>query len=266
MRYRNYNNKSNIGWLIFLLFMFMGGFKFIFVLVPLLMAIVVYFFPFIVFALIFSGIIKKVLFNNKIRSRLNNSTADHSRFVDILIHILVHAVNADGHVDTREVQTIKDFFRVSMHYKQVEMMWVDDLINNALKNTYPLDDICREFEKSFNYEARLILLELVFKVICADGFIADSERRFVAKLLSLLHITEIDYSRIASVYDKDLASDEHYAVLGLKRGASKEEIKKAYKDASKKYHPDKVYHLGEEFREVAEEKMRAINKAYQALR
>ena len=41
-----------------------------------------------------------------------------------------------------------------------------------------------------------------------------------------------------------------------------EEIKKAYRKLSMQYHPDKVRHLGEEFRLVAEEKMKEINQAY----
>jgi len=33
-----------------------------------------------------------------------------------------------------------------------------------------------------------------------------------------------------------------------------------------KYHPDKVTHLGQEFRSVAEEKMKEINAAYDFLK
>ena len=51
-------------------------------------------------------------------------------------------------------------------------------------------------------------------------------------------------------------------MLGLDRDASFEEIKKAYRQLSMQYHPDKVGHLGEEFRRVAEEKMKEINVAY----
>ena len=56
--------------------------------------------------------------------------------------------------------------------------------------------------------------------------------------------------------------DQYYAVLGLEPGASFEEIKKAYRKLVVQYHPDKVSHLGDEFKKVAEEKMKDINVAY----
>jgi DnaJ like chaperone protein len=56
-----------------------------------------------------------------------------------------------------------------------------------------------------------------------------------------------------------------YTVLGLERNASPEEIKSAYRRLANKYHPDRVTHLGEEFRELAEKRFKDIQEAYQAL-
>lgn len=56
-----------------------------------------------------------------------------------------------------------------------------------------------------------------------------------------------------------------YEVLGVARGATAEEIKHAYRELANKYHPDKVSHLGGEFREIAHEKFKEIQAAYDAL-
>ncbi len=66
-------------------------------------------------------------------------------------------------------------------------------------------------------------------------------------------------------YGQDAAPDDPYKILGVRRDASAEEIKKAYRQLANKFHPDKVLHLGEEFRELAEKRFKEIQKAYQEL-
>ena len=54
-----------------------------------------------------------------------------------------------------------------------------------------------------------------------------------------------------------------YEVLGVSENATDEEIKKAYKELVKKYHPDK-YH-NNPLADLAEEKLQEINEAYDML-
>ena len=53
--------------------------------------------------------------------------------------------------------------------------------------------------------------------------------------------------------------NRYYEVLGIKKGASDGEIKKAYRNMSKKYHPDVNSDKG------AVEKMAEVNQAYAVL-
>ena len=54
-----------------------------------------------------------------------------------------------------------------------------------------------------------------------------------------------------------------YEVLGIREGASEDEIKKAYRDLAKKYHPDQ--YGNNPLKDLAEEKMRELNEAYDYL-
>jgi len=64
---------------------------------------------------------------------------------------------------------------------------------------------------------------------------------------------------------KGFAKRDPYEVLGLARGASLDEVKNAYRQLANKYHPDKVNHLGDEFKQLAEKRFKEIQEAYQEL-
>ncbi len=54
-----------------------------------------------------------------------------------------------------------------------------------------------------------------------------------------------------------------YEVLGIKEGASEAEIKAAYKEMVKKYHPDR--HHDNPLSDLAEEKLQEVKQAYDIL-
>lgn len=57
-----------------------------------------------------------------------------------------------------------------------------------------------------------------------------------------------------------MAAKDYYEILGVKKGASNAELKKAYRDLAKKYHPDK--HKGDK---DAEARFKEISEAYAVL-
>lgn len=54
-----------------------------------------------------------------------------------------------------------------------------------------------------------------------------------------------------------------YEVLGVPHGASEEDIKKAYRELARKYHPDN--YANNPLADLAQEKMKEINEAYDTL-
>lgn len=59
-----------------------------------------------------------------------------------------------------------------------------------------------------------------------------------------------------------MAKRDYYEVLGVNKNASQDEIKKAYRELSKKYHPD----LNPDNKEEATEKFREVSEAYEVLK
>lgn len=78
---------------------------------------------------------------------------------------------------------------------------------------------------------------------------------------------EADFqSRIPKSKANTNSSSWAYTTLNVQPGASFEAITFAYKQMVKMYHPDKVSHLAPEFVELAEERMKEINLAYEELK
>ena len=62
-----------------------------------------------------------------------------------------------------------------------------------------------------------------------------------------------------------MSDRDYYEILGISKSASEDEIKKAFKKAAIKYHPDKYSNAGDSEKKEAEEKFKEINEAYSVL-
>jgi WD40 repeat protein len=58
--------------------------------------------------------------------------------------------------------------------------------------------------------------------------------------------------------------EQYYEILGLKPNASLDEVKKAYRNLAKNWHPDRFFN-DPQLKQQAEEKIKLINQAYEAL-
>ena len=57
----------------------------------------------------------------------------------------------------------------------------------------------------------------------------------------------------------------YYETLGVDKSATKDQLKTAYRNLAKKYHPDMYSTASEEEKKKAEEKFKDINHAYEVL-
>lgn len=65
--------------------------------------------------------------------------------------------------------------------------------------------------------------------------------------------------------ERQESSSDPYEILGVSKGATPDQVKRAYREALSQYHPDKVSHLGPDIQNLAREKTHKINEAYERL-
>lgn len=244
---------------------FFGGFRILFGIIGLIFSLM----PLILFVIFIRFIYKSITKNNRINEYLHTQPPAHNQFIELFARAAAHIIIVDGKIEEVEIQTFKNFFVIAFNYRGVQLDWVEDILKAELKQRHAITDIANEINIKLNYDVKLVLLDLLYQIAFSDFEFHVSEQKFIEKLAGLLNISEGDHDVIKSRYLKSAGdyqdNDQYYKVLGLSSGATKEEIKVAYRTLVKRFHPDVVAHLGPEMKEYNEKKMNEIIKAYKAL-
>jgi DnaJ like chaperone protein len=107
------------------------------------------------------------------------------------------------------------------------------------------------------------LLDGLFHIAKAEGDVKAEELDYLRRVAAIFGFSEADFERIRAA---QIGPDEAdpYNILGVRRDMTDGEIKAAYRKLIRETHPDRLIAEGmpQEFVELANEKMAAINAAY----
>lgn len=177
--------------------------------------------------------------------------------------VLVAAVmKADGKVLKSELDYVQRFFVAQFGAESAREASV--MLRDLLKRDIPLRDVCTQIRGNMDYPSRLQLIHILYNISAADARFPAAEIQVIKSVSDMLGISATDYDSIRNMFIP--ATDSAYRILEAERTATDEELKKAYRKMALKYHPDKVSHLGEEFRKAAEEKFKAVNEAWDKIK
>ena len=122
-----------------------------------------------------------------------------------------------------------------------------------MEQDYSLEEVCLQIKSRMDKPSRLQLVHVLFGLSQSDGDVHADEIKVINKISTLLGISNIEYQSIESMFKEDL--DSAYKVLGVNSNSTDLEIKKAYRRMANKFHPDKIAHLGEEYKNIAQENL-----------
>ncbi len=171
-------------------------------------------------------------------------------------------MKADEQVLKSELDYVKAFF-----VKQFGKQYAADrirLFREIIKQDYPLRDVCLQIKHNMDHPARLELLHVLFGLAQADGQVDPREVDIIQTIANYLGINTTNFESIKAMFIKNNLAN--YQILGITPAVSDADVKKAYRSMANKYHPDKVVHLGKDFQQLAEEKFKTVNQAYQDIK
>jgi len=177
--------------------------------------------------------------------------------------VLVAAVmKADGKVVKSELDYVKNFFIRQFGQEASRQALI--MLRDLLKQEIPVRDVSQQIGRNMDYSSRLQLIHLLFNISIADNSANASEVELIARISEYMGIASSDFVSIKNMFIPE--TDSSYKILEIDPSSSNEEIKKAYRRMAMKYHPDKVSHLGEEYRKTAEAKFKNVNEAYEKIK
>ena len=192
-------------------------------------------------------------------TRPNVSPAD---FELNLLSLCSIVIKADGQVSQSEMDYVRQYF-VSTYGKDKANAIFRSFNEINKKGEISAQRVCTFLAQRTRYEVRLQLLHFLFGIAQADGTISNPEIQKIREIAGYLRVPLNEFDSIKAMFVK--SANNSYKILDVPKSATDAEVKKAYREMAKKYHPDRVNTQDEAIKKGAEEKFKQVQAAYETI-
>lgn len=206
------------------------------------------------------------------QASLGNQERVQAAFFTTTFSVMGHVAKADGHVSAQEISSAKNIM-TQMQLSAPQRKAAIKFFDQGKADEFPLIDVLRQFKKECHGRRNLIqmFIEIQIATALADGKVDPGEKRVLYTIGEVLgfsrsqidHLFNIANGAAPSANDT-LTLTQAYKILGVSKGSSEAEVKKAYRRLMSQHHPDKLVAKGlpDEMIKLATEKTQEIRKAY----
>ncbi len=199
--------------------------------------------------------------------RSQYSGKPHTDFVEALLVLIAAIMKADGQVKKVELDYVKQILLTNLGEANAKQALLQ--LRDILKQDIDINTVCLQIRYSLNYSTRLHIVHILFGIAKADNIVTPEEKNLVSQIGYAIGLTIADIESLFGTYQNFKTAnslDDAYKVLETTPSATNDEVKKAYRNMAKKYHPDTVTELGEEAQKVAEAKFKKVTEAYEKIK
>ncbi len=208
------------------------------------------------------GFVFGKMYDDMSKGKFEYGQSPASDFNMSLLVLSAAVMKADGKIKRSELDFVKQFFYTNFGDKAPQYV---KLLGELVKQDIDVADVSIQISRHLDYATRLQLLHYLFGIALADGKADKSEVELIDRIAGYMGITNSDFESVKAMFVKD--TDAAYKVLQISHDATDEEVKKAYREMAKKYHPDRVASLVDDaIRKAAEAKFQSVNEAYENIK
>lgn len=190
----------------------------------------------------------------------SHDQGQRNSFLMSLLVLSASVIKADGRTTSQELSVLRSFF--SRNFGEQAGNEAEEIVRELLNKDYNLYDVCSQIRSSMDHSQRLQLYSYLVALGASDGL----HQREVDILETIATYIGLSKNEVDSVFAQFRpGNDSNYRILEIGPDATDDEVKKAYRKMAVKYHPDKVATLGEDVQKAAEEKFKAVSKAYEEI-
>ena len=197
-----------------------------------------------------------------------DETPDNTKKIAFTIGVIVlgaKMAKADGVVTQDEIAAFKRVFQIPSE----EADNVARVFNMARKDARGFEPYARQIAGMFRDRRAVLeeLLECLFQIAKADGSLHPNELAYLREVAGIFGFSDSEFEAIrAAEIGPDRA--DPYNILGVDRQADNDAIRAAYRRLTRENHPDRLIAQGmpQEFVDVANNRMAAINTAYDRIK
>lgn len=218
--------------------------------------------------------------------QFGNVNKTRQSFFDTTFAVMGFVAKSDGRVTEQDIQMARVVMS-RMRLDEAGKRRAVEQFNRGKQADFDWHDCLAELQHycRSSYLLRMFL-DMQVQAAFANGSASQTKRELLQAIAQQLGFPPIDFSHIESMLygqyrqqyqhqrsyspppQQSMPLDEAYEVLGLQKGASQAEVKRAYRRLMSKNHPDKLVAKGlpESMIKVATEKTQQIQKAYDLIK
>ena len=209
--------------------------------------------------------------NNKSSSEEDHGDETENPF-EVFFRSLGKLAKADGLVNTEEAELVSTFMR-TMEFASAEKKRLIAAFNSGKSSPSSFAQLVTEVKNAFQPRYYQTLLQIYCDLVLADGKISEVELdslRAAERVFGIRGFVDRWHSSLEDPAEPPPTGglDEAYRILGVTPQSTPDEIKQAWRDKAKEFHPDKL--RGKNFPEnvvkLAESKFRQAQSAYEQIK